>query len=46
MQSNEGFALNVIKKALNSPIKDQVDALAPNYFLLNVWNAVTPIALL
>lgn len=46
MQSNEGFALNVIKKALNSPIKDQVDAPDPNYSLLNAWNVATPIALL
>jgi hypothetical protein len=46
MQSNEGFALNVIKKALNSQIKDQVDVPDPNYSLLNVWNVDIPIALL
>ena len=46
MQSNEGFALNVIKKALNSQIKDQVDVPAPSYSLLNVWNVAIPIALL
>lgn len=46
MRSKEGFALNVITKALNSPIKDQGDVPDPNYSLLNVWNVATPIALL
>lgn len=46
MRSNEVFVPNVIKKALNSQIKDQADVPDQNYSLLNVWNVAISIALL
>lgn len=46
MLSNGDFVLNVSKKVLNLQTKDQVDVLAQNYSLLNVWSVAIPIVLL
>ena len=46
MPSNGDFVLNVIKKVLNSQIKDQGAVLVPNYSLLNVWSVDIAIVLL
>lgn len=46
MRSSGGFALNVITKALSSPIKDQADVPDQNYSPLNVQSVAMPIVLL